>query len=137
MKTFGGNSGYVGYSMSKRASRARNEGAFPKTDFKKEYGLTAQVFDLLDKLGIIYVSEWHHTSKFGNRTNFYRWDEDEYIDIYLENEKDIKKLARGIGKEPRMDDFADFREWEQAFNSWLENKKGIMQSIQQIFDHED
>ena len=44
MKTFGGNSGYVGYSMSKRALNARNEGSYPKTDFKKEYSVTASHF---------------------------------------------------------------------------------------------
>lgn len=137
MKTFGGNSGYVDYSMSKRALRARNEGALPKTDFKKEYGLTAQLFDMLDKLGIIYVSEWHHTSKFGNRTNFYRWTEDEYIGIYQEKGKEIRKLTRAVGKEPLMDDFADFRQWEQAFNAWQGHKREIMQSIQQLFDYED
>ena len=94
MKTFGGNSGYIGYSMSKRAANARNEGAYPKTDFKKEYGLTAKVFDALKDLKIIYVSEWHHTSKFGNRTDFYRWNEDKYINIYEQNEKEIKKLRK-------------------------------------------
>lgn len=58
MKRIGGNSGYVGYSMSKRAVSARNEGAYPKTDFKKEYSVTASHFDYLDRAGVIYVSEW-------------------------------------------------------------------------------
>lgn len=66
MKTFGGNSGYVGYSMSKRALNARNEGSYPKTDFKKEYSVTASHFDFLEEAGIIYVSEWHHTSNLNN-----------------------------------------------------------------------
>ena len=34
----GGNSGYVGYSMSKRAAEAKEKGRFPKTQFVKEYG---------------------------------------------------------------------------------------------------
>ena len=41
------NSGYVGYSRSVRASQARQNGSFPKTDFKKEYGLSAKAFDAL------------------------------------------------------------------------------------------
>lgn len=87
MKTIGGNSGYIGYSMSKRALTARNEGAFPKTDFKKEYSVTSLHFSYLEEAGIIYVSEWHHTSKFGNRTDFYRWSEDEYIELYQSAKK--------------------------------------------------
>lgn len=43
MKRIGGNSGYVGYSMSKRAVSARNEGAYPKTDFKKNIQLRLHI----------------------------------------------------------------------------------------------
>ena len=38
-RNVGGNKGYVGYSMSKRAQRARGEGRYPKTDFKREYNI--------------------------------------------------------------------------------------------------
>lgn len=93
-KSFGGNSGYVGYSMSKRAAEARENGRFPKTDFKKEYGLTDKAFDALVEVGIIDDSEWHHTSKFGNRTTFYGWEEKEYADYYAEHKSDIDKKAR-------------------------------------------
>ena len=91
---FGGNSGYVGYSMSKRAARAREEGRYPKTDFRKEYGVTAKSFDELVDAKIIASGEWHHTSKFGNETKFYGWDEDYYADIYEENKAVIDKLSR-------------------------------------------
>lgn len=105
MKSIGGNSGYVGYSMSKRALRARNEGSFPKTDLKKEYSIVASHFDYLLKAGIIYVSEWHHTSRFGNKTDFYRWDEDEYIGIYEQLKKSISSVIKSVGKAPRMNDY--------------------------------
>ena len=91
---FGGNSGYVGYSMSKLAARAREEGRYPKTDFRKEYGVTAKSFDELVDAKIIASGEWHHTSKFGNETKFYGWDEDYYADIYEENKAVIDKLSR-------------------------------------------
>ena len=91
---FGGNSGYVGYSMSKRAARAREEGRYPKTNFRKEYGVTAKSFDELVDAKIIASGEWHHTSKFGNETKFYHWDEDYYADIYEENKAVIDKLSR-------------------------------------------
>lgn len=140
MKTFGGNSGYIGYSMSKRAANARNEGAYPKTDFKKEYGLTAKVFDALKDLKIIYVSEWHHTSKFGNRTDFYRWNEDKYINIYERNEKEIKKLVGQIGSQPKMGNILsveEIQEWDKAFQNWTQKKKEILKTIQDIFYNED
>jgi hypothetical protein len=71
MKAFGGNSGYVGYSISVRAVQAKNDGKYPKTEFKKVYSVSAKQFDALLYDGIICGSEWHHTSKYGNRTTFY------------------------------------------------------------------
>lgn len=94
-KPFGGNSGYVGYSMSKRAAQAREEGRFPKTDFKKEYGVTEKVLDALVKAGIVDNAEWHHTSMYGNKTPFYGWVDDAYADVYAENKKAVKKILEG------------------------------------------
>ena len=58
----GGNSGYVGYSMSKRAEQAREEGRYPKTDFKKVYNISDKTLKALVSAGIIDDNEWHHTS---------------------------------------------------------------------------
>lgn len=74
-KPFGGNSGYVGYSMSKRAAYAREEGRYPKTDFKKVYNMPQATLDALVSAGIITDKEWHHTSSYGNTTTFYGWGE--------------------------------------------------------------
>lgn len=93
-RPYGGNSGYVGYSMSKRAAQAREEGRFPKTNFKKEYGVTDKALDALVKAGIVNNTEWHHTSMYGNKTHFFGWNEDFYADIYAEQKKQIDKLAR-------------------------------------------
>ena len=95
---FGGNSGYVGYSMSKRAAQARADGRYPKTDFKKEYDITDKSFKTLVDLGYIDDSEWHHTSKFGNRTTFYGWDSEEAYDAYERNKKDIDALTKEYDK---------------------------------------
>ena len=72
---YGGNSGYVGYSKSVRATLAENEGKYPKTTFKKVYGLSEKKFKELENRDIISVSEWHHTSVYGNRTNYYSIDD--------------------------------------------------------------
>ena len=93
---FGGNSGYVGYSMSKRAAEAKEEGRYPKTEFKREYHITEKSLDMLTRLGFIDNSEWHHTSMYGNKTPFYGWAEDELADDYLKHKKEIDTLCKGI-----------------------------------------
>lgn len=93
---FGGNSGYVGYSMSKRAAEAKEEGRYPKTEFRREYHITAKSLDMLISLGFIDNSEWHHTSMYGNKTHFYGWVEDELADDYLKHKKEIDTLCKGI-----------------------------------------
>ena len=93
---FGGNSGYVGYSMSKRAAEAKEEGRYPKTEFRREYHITAKSLDMLTSLGFIDNSEWHHTSMYGNKTPFYGWTEDEFADDYLKHKKEIDTLCKGI-----------------------------------------
>ncbi len=92
-RAIGGNSGYVGYSMSKRAASARENGKYPKTDFKKEYSVTESALKSLVDSGIVNDNEWHHTSKFGNKTTFYQWEENYYPEIYSENKKEIDKLS--------------------------------------------
>lgn len=140
MKTIGGNSGYVGYSMSKRALAARNEGSYPKTEFKKEYSITPSHFEFLEEAGIIYLSEWHHTSKFGNKTNFYRWSEDEYIDSYLSVKKELSSLIKSIGKAPKMADYnilEDMCKFSVDHDTYIQRKKEVVKKIQDIFYNEN
>ncbi len=125
-RIYGGNSGYVGYSMSKRAAQAREEGRFPKGDFKKEYGLTENAFKSLLDLGYIDDGEWHHTSKFGNKTTFYKWDEDYYKTIYDENKPEIDKLSRTKEEEKedakkRIENIFENHPLSQMFNDLSEN----------------
>lgn len=91
---YGGNSGYSGYSMSKRAVEAREEGRFPKTDFKKAYSIDNRTLDVFVNFGIIDDTEWHHTSKYGNKTTFYSWVDDDDIQIYESNRELIRSLMR-------------------------------------------
>lgn len=93
-RRYGGNSGYVGYSMSVRAAQAREDGRYPKTDFRKEYNLTPAAFDMLLHYGYIDGSEWHHTSMYGNRTTFYDWQDDDIPGIYAIRKKEVDALAR-------------------------------------------
>lgn len=94
-RAFGGNSGYDGYSMSVRARNARADGRYPKTDFKREYKINDVTLEVLKDLGIISNNEWHHTSKFGNKTKFYYWlDDEDFDNIYKPNRTEIQRLAK-------------------------------------------
>ena len=122
-RAFGGNSGYVGYSMSKRAARARNEGRYPKGDFKKEYHLTEKAFEVLDDIGMIDRGEWHHTSMYGNRTKFYGWAKPWMADAYIENKSAIDKLAREVGMN-NDDAIEQLMEDSKAHQAYLVEEEG-------------
>lgn len=141
-RIYGGNSGYVGYSMSKRAAEAREDGRYPKTDFKKEYGVTENSFNILVEAGIIDDSEWHHTSKFGNKTTFYSWYEEHYFDIYTSRKKEIDKRSREIqSMKPKMADFELSQEGMNAFTDkdreYWEAKKSYANQLWNEFNEED
>lgn len=82
---FGGNSGYVGYSKSKRASAAEESGYRNKSqmdsNFAKEVNFLLKsrvpnhrkilLSEIKKALDAIEPTEWHHTSKYGNKTNYY------------------------------------------------------------------
>ena len=90
---YGDNSGYVGYSMSKRAFNAREDGAYPKTDFKKNYNLSQPLLDMLVNAGVVSDDEWHHTSMYGNKTTFYRWNDFAYK-AFSENRDAVESVYK-------------------------------------------
>lgn len=84
-RPFGGNSGYVGYSKSKRAVDAESRGLRNQSQMDSSFAdrvneliqanfpnapkvTLKQIKDALDN---IHADEWHHTSVYGNRTNYY------------------------------------------------------------------
>lgn len=58
-----------GRGESLRSLEAKSEGKFPKTTFKKEYGITPKQWVQIE--AIHTPTEWHHTGKYANRTYFY------------------------------------------------------------------
>ena len=84
-KSFGGNSGYVGYSKSKRAVDAEDRGLRSVSNMDREFA--EEVSEIVSresgkeaKVSLAEVKriakdmrgdEWHHTSKYGNRTQYY------------------------------------------------------------------
>lgn len=113
-KPFGGNSGYVGHSMSRRAAEAREEGRYPKTDFKRVYHIPEDVLRALVENRIIDNTEWHHTSSYGNRTTFYGWENQGALDYYQSNKDAIDQaVKKGEGVGAFSQGFAEaIEQWE-------------------------
>lgn len=113
---FGNNSGYTqrdnGNRISRRAKEAESEGSFTAGTFRKMYGVSKKDFDILEELGVIKVTEWHHTGANFAKNNFYAWADSSRIaengsdysngeipqgslaEKYKENKKEIAKLAK-------------------------------------------
>ena len=113
---FGNNSGYTqrdnGNRISRRAKEAESEGSFTAGTFRKMYGVSKKDFDILEELGVIKVTEWHHTGANFAKNNFYTWADSSRItengsdysngeipqgslaEKYKENKKEIAKLAK-------------------------------------------
>jgi hypothetical protein len=90
-------SGYIGESMSVRASEAYSEGKKPLSKWSKSeildlvkvhYGIDAEKHceDLSAeelKASFLDRSEWHHTGKFLNQTDFYAFNEEKEISTIM------------------------------------------------------
>lgn len=129
MTIFGGNRGYVGYSMSKRALAARAEGKFPKTYFKKEYGMSERVFKTLLSIHAICTCEWHHTSMYGNVTRFYEWYDEEVMMSWQEHWDEVKRLARKMKSSPVMRDYPLTR---QGMDDWAHDNGEVVAHNEEI-----
>lgn len=112
-------SGYRGYSMSNNAYNAYENGLKPISKWSKseiineikenyeDQELTFS-FDIFKKLTLsklrkfLYCSEWHHTAKFYNETNFYSINYDKLLELSDEKlfkileEKEIKEKDEEI-----------------------------------------
>jgi len=80
---FGGNKGYVGYSKSKRATKAEVEGKRSVSNFDRAFVDNVNaILQSVGRKGITIAEakrisknanadEWHHTSMYGNKTSYY------------------------------------------------------------------
>ena len=70
-------SGYTeradGTPISNNAKYAEEAGKFPASLFKKKYGISPADFKMLNDLGLIEISEWHHTGATFRETDYYSW----------------------------------------------------------------
>ena len=71
------NDGYTqredGTNLSVRALDAEEDGSFSRGNFTKAYKVAKKDFDLLQSLGVIKNTEWHHTGNNFRETDFFTW----------------------------------------------------------------
>ena len=71
------NDGYTqredGTNLSVRALDAEEDGSFSRGNFVKAYKVAKKDFDLLQSLGVIKNTEWHHTGNNFRETDFFTW----------------------------------------------------------------
>jgi hypothetical protein len=116
--------GYSGYSMSRNAVSAYDNGEKPKSKWTREdilniiEDINPDLLPLLNKVSVsclkdifLYKSSWHHTSSYYNKTDFYSVNEDKIeelttdelaklLDKYNQNKKtkindDLPKARKG------------------------------------------
>ena len=77
-------SGYTeradGTPISNNAKYAEEAGKFPASLFKKKYGISPADFKMLNDLGLIEISEWHHTGATFRETDYYSWVDNAIFD---------------------------------------------------------
>ena len=152
-KPFGGNSGYVGYSKSRRAVEAEERGLRNKSQMDSAFAdevneliqqrnpnaprvTLKQIKDSLDR---VRADEWHHTSMYGNRTNYYSA---ETIAEYLTPETEEEKNGRTQREAVEHEYHALFREIErEVYNSipheTIEDPRGLLADGMNVFRTSD
>lgn len=114
--------------MSVRAAKARKEGKFPKTDFKKEYRMSDKVLDVLSRLGFVLDNVWHHTSKYGNRTVFYSFCDEPAKLCWEDKSDEIKKFVSKGDLESVRTVFDDYIEnYNKEYERKTDEKKKKME----------
>ena len=114
-KMFGGYNWY--YGKSNRAVRAEENGLFPISKLRKKHleeegiGFTVKEAKILAKFELWKPCEWHHTSKFYNKTYYYCiddlleiWEDEElraeaweWIEVETGNRKKEKEALKEAG----------------------------------------
>ena len=136
MEIIGGNSGYIGYSMSKNAAEAYANGSLPRTKFCKEYKVPKWMWHELLEMHAVTVDGWHHTSKFGNKTYFYSWMDDEVKDIWASRRMELIDIFRMPGEQPRLEGYPNTREgmasFQKDYDAWHGKHKEALGLIRDI-----
>lgn len=153
------NSGYIGYSMSRRAAEAYEGGEMPRSKWTKK-AMVAAIEDACDELDLeydpaiekmkkvelfdtfLYNSSWHHTGKFFNETDFYAIDEDaladrfpELSDEQLEEREATRAAERQAIEEERLARAAEENERRNRHREY-EEEHGFAPDTVAAFAHE-
>lgn len=145
---YGGNSGYVGYSKSVRAVEAESRGLRNKSQMDKSFA--DRVNEILSENGeetrvtvsqikrdvdTIEADEWHHTSMYGNRTNYYspesvaRHYSQDKLSGYTQRKEEAERrmLEQQSRERAARSEYAEYRrkEMEKRVPMPYDTKKGL------------
>jgi len=101
--------GYLGYSKSMNAVSAEADGLMTATEFAKWLKPYIKGVTSKDVAFILTPAEWHHTSKFYNRTNYYDY--------------------RGLAQLDVRNEFRALQEMKSDFKYYwraMKNEKGLV-----------
>lgn len=130
LRVFGGNSGYVGYSKSRRAVEAESRGLANKSQMDSEFAQSVNeillsrnpkhrkisLSEIKKSLDKINADEWHHTSKYGNRTNYYSVETIAEF-FYEPTETEIKAERDKADKKSKIE--AEYKKLGKKILSWI------------------
>ena len=144
---FNANSGYVGYSMSRRAAEAYENDEKPRSQWTKDEIIDAVLNinhdidkNLIKKFSVndlrLYFLErtsWHHTGKFYNKTDFYSIDEDkakewsnDQIKTHFENQKKARAekiaLKDKIAQKKKEDEILNNYVADISYIEWINRR---------------
>lgn len=117
------NSGYDGYSMSKRASKAYRNGEKPLSRWTKKEIVSLSGDERMARYPLSVLrkyflcqSSWHHTSRYANRTDFFAISEDAIRNIDIDEldrlvEEDRKQRQAAVVENPKKA-IISYGEWE-------------------------
>lgn len=104
--------GYVGWSMSVNAANAYDNGKKPLSKWTKAeiLELCGDKKELAERLTapelkktLLYCSEWHHTSSYYNRTDFYDFDADALESLTPETVEQIIAARKPLERKPKAE----------------------------------
>ena len=127
------NSGYVGYSMSKRAADAHSSGERPLSQWTKEdiissypdgyRGRLSKLSHSLLKEYLLAPKGWHHTSKYLNKTDFFGTVDEDDLESSIkaaEREKeDRERYIKGKREFSKLDEAGR----RKIYDEWNSKRK--------------
>lgn len=117
--------------LDNRDLPARRAGKLPKSEFKREFGMTEKEFCVLQKAGMIGCYERHKTLK--GWKEYFEWVVCTYEECWFEHYDEIRRLVRSVKEPPANKKFPLNDEGTKAFLRECQRRRVInKKALQEI-----